>query len=155
GWFRPLQAGSDEAGAGLDVDVERGCVHVAPAPVVQADAQPGLVRFTAAMETGGALDAEERGDDLRGVGDEVCTDSQQRPGQGAHQPQRRLTRGLLVAFLVGKEPLAVVVARQFAQEAEYGRVEPGLGHASYGARRPTACQTVPRTRPASAAVGCP
>ena len=86
--------------------------------MVQARAEPGLVRSLVVGEARIAIDAEHRAAAGARIGAKMRTDLRQRFGEVADQAQERIARGFLVTRLVRREPLAIVVAGQLAQEAE-------------------------------------
>ncbi len=120
-------AGADEDLAGLEVEVEARGVGVLARLVAELDAGVGLVGALVLGEAHVAVDAEERAADRPRIGVEVGADLGQARPEIADELLRRMAQLLLVALLVGLEPLAVVVGLEVAQELEELRAEVGSG----------------------------
>src|SRR5690606_41858413 len=119
--LRMPQAGTDEAVARLDVDIERRRGDLAPARVEDARALPGLVRRLVAGEARVAMYPEQRaahGPRIRTVLRAHLGDDRL---QVSEQEQEGLAQVALVLGLVRMEPGTVVVPRQAAQDAKGSR----------------------------------
>ena len=96
--------------------------------VPEVDAGLRLVRRLVAREARVAVDAEQRAALAAGVGHQVRADLRQAQPEVLDEGERRLEQVVLVAVLVGVEPLAVVVGLQLAQEGEQLGAELAIAH---------------------------
>src|SRR5207342_1498910 len=147
--FRMPNAGTDEAVAGLDVDVEGGRIDFAETLVIQARARVGLVGRLVVGEARVAMDAEQRAADRAGIGAVLRADR----GEVRLQVRKQLEEGAahlrVVVGLVRLEPLAIVVAGQAAQELEALVGE--VAHRITPRCRPRRAGPSPRARPSALA----
>src|SRR5690606_33465163 len=118
---RTPQPGANETLARPQLQVERGCLHLAVARVVDLRALPGLVGALVVGKAGIAVDPEQRAAGARRIGVEVPADRGHRGLQVPEQPLVGFAHVPLVVGLVGVEPGPVVVARKGTEEAP-GRV---------------------------------
>src|SRR5262249_22107443 len=118
---RSPDAAAREDLARADVQVVAGCVGVLGPLVPEVDSEVRLVWRLVLREASVPVDTEEGAAARSRVGAEVGADFLEAWPEGLDEGERRLKQLLLVALLVGREPLTAVVCPQVGEE----RKEPG------------------------------
>src|SRR5215207_4279130 len=98
----------------LQMQVQAGRLGLGGTGVAEVDPDMRLVRRLVLREPGVAIDAKQG----LPVGDEVRRDLWKAVADVLDEGQRRLLDVLLVAALVGLEPVALIVGLQVAEELE-------------------------------------
>src|SRR3989475_7833903 len=114
----------------VEVVAGRHLLRPARLRVPEMDSDLRLVRALVRREPDVPIDAREGPAERLGIGDEIRADLlEPRPGV-ANEPQARFLHGVLVTFLVLREPFFAVVLRQVTEEPEEvrGEVFRFLGH---------------------------
>src|SRR6266566_1037337 len=118
------------AGGQVEIVAGRHLLRPRCLRVPEVDSDLHLVRTLVRREPDVAVDAGQRSAERLGVRNDVGADLLQPLAGVANEPQARFLDGLLVAFLVLREPFLVVVLRQLAEERKEFRREvfQSLGH---------------------------
>src|SRR6266566_4207929 len=118
------------AGGQVEIVAGRHLLRPRCLRVPEVDSDLHLVRTLVRREPDVAVDAGQRSAERLGVRNDVGADLLQPLAGVANEPQARFLDGLLVAFLVLREPFLVVVLRQLAEERKEFRREVfrSLGH---------------------------